>query len=85
MYRTSAVSELQPDLHCAQRNKMYCVHFVNKFTFRFFLKQKVYMTHSNKDIDAYLSFISVLNITLPGEAKVVQHFEKSFLLIRVLK
>ena len=42
MYTTSAVSDLELDLHHAQRNKMYCVHFTKKFTFRFFKLKDTY-------------------------------------------
>ena len=42
IYRASAVSDLQPDLHYAQRNKIYCVHFVKKSTFGFFKPKDVY-------------------------------------------
>ena len=42
MYTTPSVSGLQLDLRCAQRNKIYCVHFVKKFAFRFFKPKGVY-------------------------------------------
>ena len=42
MSRTFTVSDLQLVLHCAQRNKMYFLHFVKKFTFILFQLKGVY-------------------------------------------
>ena len=49
-YKTSAVSDLQLNLHCAQGN----VHILLKNLHLDSLNQKMYRTYNNKDFDIYL-------------------------------
>ena len=53
MYRTSCVPGLQSDRHCAQKNKC-TVYTLLKSLHLASLSQKMYVTHNNKGIDAYL-------------------------------